>query len=215
MQILGTLFGTEARVKLMRLFLFNPESNFDLEDICERSKVTLKEAKIEVQVLLKSGLIKRKVFWKEKKEGLKKKIDGFCVDTEFSHMEPLKRLLISDILSNKDNLISEIGRGGKLKLLAVAGIFTEDPDSRIDMLIVGNNFNKVILNNSIKKLEAELGKELVYAYFETADFKYRMTMYDKLVRDIFDFPHKIILDRLSIAETYPQQAFIVTSKKVL
>ncbi len=38
------------------------------------------------------------------------------------------------------------------------------------MLIVGNNLKKPVLNNILKSIEAELGKELVYAYFETPDF---------------------------------------------
>ena len=45
----------------------------------------------------------------------------------------------------------------------------------------------------IRKLEAEIGTELVYAIFDTKEFLYRLSMYDKLVRDILDFPHEVIL----------------------
>ncbi len=197
MEILSTLFGSEAKVKLMRLFLFNHETCFDFDTICEKSKITLKEAKQEIQTLLKSGLIKRKSFLKEK-DNIRKKAQGFCLNSEFTYMNPLKKLLISDKLLNSENLLNEIGKSGKLKLVIVAGIFTQDADSRVDMLIVGNNLNKAILSNSVKKIEAELGKELVYAFFETQDFKYRMSMYDKLVRDVVDFSHKVLLDKLQI-----------------
>ena len=43
-------------------------------------------------------------------------------------------------------------------------------------------------------LEAEIGKELAYAVFDTPDFLYRANMYDKLVRDVIDFPHEKVLD---------------------
>jgi hypothetical protein len=49
------------------------------------------------------------------------------------------------------------------------------------------------IEEEIKKLEAEIGTELVYAIFDTKEFIYRLNMYDKLVRDILDFPHEIIL----------------------
>jgi hypothetical protein len=45
-----------------------------------------------------------------------------------------------------------------------------------------------------------VGKELRYAFFSTDEFKYRMSMYDKLVRDILDYPHKVLLDKLGILE---------------
>ena len=41
-------------------------------------------------------------------------------------------------------------------------------------------------------MEAEIGSELVYAIFDTKEFTYRLNMYDKLVRDILDFPHEVI-----------------------
>ena len=50
----------------------------------------------------------------------------------------------------------------------------------------------------IEGLEAEIGKELRYAAFETGEFNYRLGMYDKLVRDILDYPHTVVLDRLGL-----------------
>ena len=51
----------------------------------------------------------------------------------------------------------------------------------------------------IRSIEAEIGKELRYASFETPDFRYRLGMYDKLVRDILDFPHKKVVDKIGVA----------------
>jgi hypothetical protein len=49
-------------------------------------------------------------------------------------------------------------------------------------------------------MEAEIGKELRYAYFSTDEFRYRLSMYDKLIRDILDYPHRVLLDKLGILE---------------
>jgi hypothetical protein len=48
-----------------------------------------------------------------------------------------------------------------------------------------------------------LGKELAYAVFDTNDFKYRVSMYDKLLRDMFDYPH----ERLVAAKDFAQFTF--------
>ncbi len=77
--------------------------------------------------------------------------------------------------------------------MIVSGVFTKNEDSRVDLLIVGDKLNKAKTEEGVKKLEAEIGVELVYAVFTTKDFIYRVNMYDKLVRDILDYPHEVLL----------------------
>ena len=55
--------------------------------------------------------------------------------------------------------------------------------------------NQAKIEKVIKNFEAEIGKELVYAFFPTAEFLYRLNMYDKLVWDMFDYPHELLVDR--------------------
>ena len=49
------------------------------------------------------------------------------------------------------------------------------------------------IEEGVRKIEAEIGTELVYAIFDTKEFVYRLNMYDKLVRDILDYPHEVLL----------------------
>jgi spore coat polysaccharide biosynthesis predicted glycosyltransferase SpsG len=87
-------------------------------------------------------------------------------------------------------------RIGKLKLLAVSGIFIQNDDSRIDMLIVADDVKDRSLKNLVSTLESEVGKELRYAILGSQDFKYRLGIHDRLVRDVFDYPHQVVVDRL-------------------
>ena len=50
----------------------------------------------------------------------------------------------------------------------------------------------------MRKLESEIGRDLRYALLGSEDFAYRLNMNDKLVRDIMDYPHRIVFDRLNI-----------------
>ena len=83
-------------------------------------------------------------------------------------------------------------------MVIVAGVFIQNPDSRVDLLIVGDNLKRGSIDRIVKTMEAEIGKELTFASFETADFHYRLGMYDKLIRDILDYPHQKLLDKLNI-----------------
>lgn len=205
MDILGTIFGSEARVKIMRLFLFNAESIFDIGDVSDKSKVNKNLARKELSILEKSKLIKKKNFSKivTKKKGKKfkdvrVKSTGYYLNQDFSYITPLKQLLIKTKTLEPGEIIKRLSRAGKLKLVIVAGVFIQSKDSRVDMFVVGNNLNKSVLNNAIKSIEAELGKEINYVYFETPDFQYRLSMYDKLIRDILDYPNQVLLDKLSV-----------------
>ena len=60
-------------------------------------------------------------------------------------------------------------------------------------MIVGDKMNKAKIEKGVKRLEAEIGVELAYAIFNTKEFIYRLNMYDKLVRDILDFPHEVLV----------------------
>ena len=202
MDILGTIFGSEARVRIMRLFLFNPEETFDANLICRKSKVNIKTVKKEVSILEKVELIKKGDFITsiKNKKGRETKVKnhGFYLNQDFSYITALKQLLIKTKMLEGGEIVKRLSKVGKLKLVIVAGVFTQDKDSRADMFVVGNNIKKNTLRNVIKSMEAELGRELVYVCFETEDYQYRLGMYDKLIRDVLDFPHQVLLDKISL-----------------
>lgn len=206
MEILGKLFGSDDRVKIMRLFLLNPETPFDASEISERSKTTRGSLRREIKALLRAGFVKPRSFVKEfeKKRGssvksMKKRLHGWQLALDFPLLTPVRNLLITAEPLHPDSIVSRFRRAGKLKLVVVAGVFIQDDDSRADILLVGDNLKKRAIENALRSIEAEIGKELTYACFETPDFVYRLNIYDKFIRDILDYPHEKIYDKLGIA----------------
>ena len=66
MEILEKIFGSAAKVKIMRLFLFNPEIPFDLDKTTVRAKITPQAARLNIRMLEQAGLLKSKVFFIDK-----------------------------------------------------------------------------------------------------------------------------------------------------
>jgi len=198
-QILEKLFGSSARVKIIKLFLFNPDQSMEPSDISKKTKVKVKETKKELLNLESMGLVRKKSFFKEVelKSGPKnKRVNGYILDKNFTYLIHLKNMLINTEPFKHKDVGTRISRIGKLKMLTVSGIFIQDDDSRIDMLIVADEVKDRSLKNLISTLESEIGKELRYAVLGSEDFKYRLGICDKLVRDVFDYPHHIVIDRL-------------------
>lgn len=189
----------------MRLFLFNPESLYSLDQIISKAKISAKEAKTEIDVLAKSGMVKEKKavqIIEVKKRGqvkqIKKKVSVWYLESDFEYLSALRNLLINTRPLRQEEILKRLSGVGKLKMVVVAGVFTQNPESRVDMLIVGDNLRRGAIDRIVKNMEAEIGKELNFASFETADFQYRLGMYDKLVRDILDYPHQKLLDKLGL-----------------
>ena len=205
MDILERLFGSSAKVKIIKLFLFNPESAFDVAQTAERSKVSVENARKEINNLLGIGFIKPRNYTKEVKrqrnrtiETFRKRTNGFTLDMKFPYIEDIKAFLSNINPFKHKDIIDKISRAGKIQLLIISGIFIKNPDSRADLLVVGDGLKQIQLDNIIKTIESEIGREIRYAVFETSEFKYRLSMFDKLIRDILDYPHEKIINRLGL-----------------
>lgn len=190
----------------MRLFLLNQEQGFEMKDIALRSRVSGPMARRDINALMAIDFLKKKTFSKEVKIGKgkrakskHKRVQGYTLNPEFHYITQVKNLLIDAEFLKKEDIIARFKPLGKVKLLIVAGIFIRDEESRIDFMLVGDNLKRAQLDQTIKTLEAEIGKELAYAVFSTKEFLYRLNMYDKLVRDVLDFPHERIIDNRQLS----------------
>jgi len=184
MEILGKILGNEARVKIMRLFLLNRGKVFTNKDVAKRSRVTSPIVRREMRLLASVGFIKKR----------SANTSDWCYNSAFQYGEEFKNLLLNSDTLNRQSILNNFKKVGRIKLFVVSGIFIKNDDSRVDLLIVGDNMKKSPIEKGIRKLEAEIGMELVYAVFNTKEFLYRLNMYDKLVRDIIDYPHEVLLE---------------------
>ncbi len=198
MEILGKLLGGIPRVKMMRLFLLNPEVGFETTDITDRCRISPAQSRRSIAAFAAMSFIIKRSFIKEiasARSGkvYKKRVLGWFLNPSFPYIEELRQLLVEGQFFKHADIARRFKPAGKIQLLVVSGIFIQDSESRLDLLIVGDNLKKNTIQKTVSVLESELGKELSYAVFETADFKYRVSMYDKLLRDVFDYPHEPLI----------------------
>jgi hypothetical protein len=207
MEILAKLFGNITKVKLMRFFLFNQDTAYQMSEIFIRMRSSKKEVRKEIQGLINVGLIKKKSTIREISIKKGKKVNtrkiqeqGYILDQRFPYLQALKNLLITVSLNTDDSIIKKFTGIGRMKLFIVSGVFIQEWDTRVDLLIVGDDLNFNRIDSVIKVIESEIGKEITYSAFETTDFEYRYGMHDRLIRDIMDLPHITLLNKLENIE---------------
>lgn len=207
MEELAKLLGGEHKVRLLRLFLNYPQTPFQPADISKRIRVPLNKIRRELSLLTSIKFItlrETKVIKPGKGKKRSKRVKrtvSYTLNTKFPLNGPLRSLLFGDELFRKDEIVNWFKNAGKLKLVVVAGIFTGEPQSRVDILLVGDRLNRPSIESALRGMEAEIGKELSYAVLETKEFNYRLGIYDKFVRDVLDFPHEKVLDKLGLEES--------------
>lgn len=205
MDTLAQLFASATRVKLMRLFLFNSDVAYSLGECARRTKAESGETRKEITRLIAVGMVKkrsvvREIVSKRNSKSPARNVHelGYSLDPKFLYLQSLKNLLITVSLHADDSLVRKFASIGKVKLLLASGAFIQEWDTRVDLLIVGDDLNMVRLEGVMKTIESEIGKEISYSAFETEDFEYRLGIHDKLIRDILDAPHTTLVDKIGL-----------------
>ncbi|MBX4209097.1 hypothetical protein KW799_00130 [Candidatus Parcubacteria bacterium] len=192
MVILSRLFGSELRVKMMRLFIFNPDKAFDVKYIEVKTGSRRREIEKEAAFLKKTGLVRT---------SRKKKVLIVSLDPKFKYLAPLSDFLVKTHSLENRSVVKRIEKAGKIKAVVVSGIFTGQPDSRLDLFVVGDNVRSSSMDRIVKGIESDMGKDIRYAVLSAPDYAYRVSMNDKLIRDIVDYPHTVLLDKIGIVHS--------------
>lgn len=189
MEPLAKLFGSPARLKILRLFMFNQDASFSVDEIIRRTKLS-KEAVRRELVDLSSA-------WFLRKKGTHTNA-RYQVNPRFKHREALDMFIRETTVLSSKHIVALLRKAGALRLVVLTGLFTGILEPQIDLLVVGDHLNERVLASAVHSLEADLGREIRYSFFDTADFRYRLGVYDRLLRDIFDYPHRVLVDKIGL-----------------
>lgn len=193
--MLGKLFGSNARVKILKLFLLHPEKKYKINDVARDLKLRPDSAKRELENLENFGILAPSE--ESEKDGERKKI-VYSVNASFILYEEIKTLIIkAQILYEKD-FILKLKKIGKPKLLIFTGFFANNNNSSVDLLVVGR-FNKIRFLRLIKELEKKLGREVNFTLMDKNEFKYRMDITDVFLYNILEGKKMVVIDEMGIS----------------
>ncbi len=184
---LPKLFETPARIRLLKMFVLNPDESYTAPAVAAAALIPRSRIIRELSALVRVGMVKRS---SKKREAL------WQLDPKAPHIRSLQDFLSAATIPNDSFILTQVRKAAVPKLILVAGAFADDWNARIDLLIVADAPKQRELERAIRSIEAELGREVRYVALPTHDFSYRMSVNDRLVRDLFDYPHRILVDRI-------------------
>ena len=190
---LDNLFGSITRVRLLKFLFRNYPGEFLIGELTARTQERNTAIKLELESLVKIGLIKKTKTAKVK----------YFLNSGFEFFSELEALILKASPAEKNKMVAKILKLGRIKLAVVSGVFLNkngviDENCVADLFIVGDDINKDKLRNFLKSLEAEVGKEIKLSIMDKEEFDYRFGMFDRFVRVLLEGPHEKIINKLGL-----------------
>ena len=197
--MLEKLFGSKTRVKILKLFLLHPQNKFYIRQLARDQKLQLNSVRRELENMEKFDILTSSPSNREETAqsgGQEKKY--YRANLDFVLFDEIKALIVkAQILYEKDFIV-KLQSAGRVKLLVLTGLFVNNQNSLIDLLIVGK-LNKMKLAKLIRELENELGKEINYTLFNSREFKYRRDITDIFLYGILEGKKMVVIDEIGLS----------------
>ncbi len=189
--MLSKLFGSDARVKILNIFLTKPDGQYYLRQLARDLDLQVNSVRRELLNLEQLGLIIPVISEVKSKE---KKY--YAVSRDFLLFNEIKSLFIkAQLLSTKD-FVENVQKICTPKLFVLTGFFTGNTDSKTDLLLVGK-VNKDKLVKLIKELEESVNREINYTIMDEKEFIYRQEIFDVFLHKLMEGKKLVITDNLS------------------
>lgn len=177
--MLKRLFTSSTRVKLLTIFLLNPDGEFFIRELTRELNEQINSIRRELDNLKKIGLLKSKA---------KNRKKYYTVNKNFILFNELKAIVVKG-MSNKGEITKKISSLGQVDVLILSGIFV-NKESPIDLLIVGN-VDKDQLENYLNN-ELDSSRSIKFSVMNRDDFIYRRKCKDKFLNDLMEDPDNIV-----------------------
>ncbi len=185
--ILTALFGSKARVRILRLFLLNPDIQFTTTDIAMRTQITSVDVQREMRMAERIAFVKVR-----RLKGRK----HYRMNDDFALRDQLMALLTHATVTPECQVLTQVAKIGEVHLALASGIFLNYTKARADLFIVANDVSRARLMKWIKALEAEMGREVRYVLLTMEEYKYRLNMTDRFLRDFLQGPYDEIINTI-------------------
>ena len=193
--MIDSLFGSKTRVKLLHLFLNNPEKSFYVREITRMIDEQINSVRRELANMVSVGIVQQ--------DAIDNKL-YYSVNEDYPYIKPLAAIFSdknteggmgdTSSVSWKDSL----GRMRGLKLAIISGKLVVGSSSAVDLLLVGDDMSAVTIKNLVKKIEKDRKIEINYAVISYDDFYYRMSVKDRFIMDIVRNKHSVLVDTENI-----------------
>ena len=192
--MIDSLFGSKTRVKLLHLFLNNPEKSFYVREITRMIDEQINSVRRELANMVSVGIVQQ--------DAIDNKL-YYSVNEDYPYIKPLAAIFSDKNMEDRASVggvswKDSLGRMRGLRLAIISGKLVVGSSSAVDLLLVGDDMSAVTIKNLVKKIEKDRKIEINYAVISYDDFYYRMSVKDRFIMDIVRNKHSVLVDTENI-----------------
>ncbi|HSX41382.1 MAG TPA: transcriptional regulator [Candidatus Saccharimonadales bacterium] len=187
-----SLFGSKTRVKLLSLFLNNPNRQYYVREITRIIDEQINSVRRELSNLLAIGIISsdsnnNRLYYE--------------VNQDYQFYAPL-RSIFTNIAAEEpqlqetreeDMVAKKLRTTGKIELAFLTGSFTRDPLAETDLFIMGD-VNRSKVAKTVSEIEGDMNRGINYTIMTPEDFAYRQRMNDRFLMGVLDAKRVPLID---------------------
>lgn len=194
--MIDALFGSKTRVKLLHLFMNNPNRAFYVREITRKIDEQINSVRRELANMLSIGIIQT-----DSQSDTSNNRLYYEVNQSYAHYQPLKAIFgdgqIASPAAETSTASSDWAKRlkvlGDVRVALLSGSLVRGSQSDVDVLLAGN-INKTQAKHFIKELEDEEGHSLNYTVMSYEDFYYRLSIKDRFITDIINNKFTLLQD---------------------
>ena len=178
--MLKKLFTSNTRIKLLTVYLMNPDQEYYIRELTRKLNEQINSVRRELDNLKKIGLLRSRT--KDRKK-------FYYLNKDFLFVEELKSIFIKALSSNQ-SISKDIAKLGPIKLLVLSGVFANQDEANVDMLVVGDidaERLSTYLNSEIRTK-----RPVKFTIMNEEDYQYRIDCNDRFVKELVENPNNII-----------------------
>jgi hypothetical protein len=182
-EILDSKYGSE----LLAFLLLAPPRSFSLKELSKRLQISERALSPVLDEFEDDNMIK--MFTRGNTR-------LYIVNQKHKLLPEIKNSLVKNQKAYEDELFGAITKLGDVKAAFLSGAFVGQPQLPVDLLVVGKA-NTAKLETFLKQCKVMLGIDLNYSIMSPEEFKLRKDTFDRFLKDIFDYPHLVVVDNLA------------------
>lgn len=197
---LAQFLGNVVRARVLRTLVSHEAEDLSLPHIAKRAGTSTTVAGREIQALAKWGILRRGKVSAGSVKGRGREQGGpsWILNPDFRHYRALRTFIQETSPVEYKNVEKALKGSGRLSAVILSGVFVGDMSRPVDILVAGDALNERRLQDAMRGLEPLFGREIRYAAFSTPEFRYRLTVQDRLLRETLDYPHRVLLSRVNL-----------------
>lgn len=201
---IDALFGSKTRVKLLHLFMNNPDKSFYVREITRLIDEQINSVRRELSNMMNVGVVANDT------------VDNklyYRVDKAYEFYQPFREIFAPEArqssrvakhaakTAESSGWQAELAKLKGVRVAVAAGILVQGSASNVDLCIAGD-MSPTKLKSIVAAIEQAEGREINYSLMSYDEFYYRLSVRDRFIMEIVSGKHKAVVDRDGIIADY-------------